>query len=141
MVRTLFAMVKTWINTFPPKGGNINIYSPRLIIVRKKLDWKKDCHIKFGQYYQVKEYPHHLNDVNTKRITGAVAPNSKNNDQGGYFFMSLTTGNIILRHAWQEVPILSYVIKWVEKSTKEKDKNLTFTNRHGNTINDNDALE
>ena len=114
MVISLIIIVTTCINPFQPKGVIANIYSPRLIIGGKKLDWKKDFHIKFGKYSQVNKHPYHLNDVNTERTTAAIFLNSVNNDQGGYNFMCFTTVKVIVRYAWQEVPILSGVINQVK---------------------------
>ena len=95
MVRSRIAMVTTWINAFPPKRVIANIYKPRLIIGVKKLDWKKDLRIEFGQYYQVNEKPHHLNNVNTERTTGSIVLNSANIDQGCYRLMRLIPGKLL----------------------------------------------
>ena len=60
------------------------------------------------------EHPHHLNGMNKEHTTDVIYINSENNDQGGYRFMILTTGKIIVIHAWKEVPSLFDFIKRVK---------------------------
>ena len=52
--------------------------------------------------------------MNKEHTTGVIYINSENNDQGGYRFMILTTGKIIVIHAWKEVPSLFDFIKRVK---------------------------
>ena len=39
-----------WLNTFPPKGGISQYYSPHTIMAGKALDYNKHCTTAFGTY-------------------------------------------------------------------------------------------
>ena len=44
-----------WLNTFPPKGGISEQYSPRIIMAGKALDYNKHCSTAFGTYVQASQ--------------------------------------------------------------------------------------
>ena len=48
------------------------------------------------------------------RSLGAIALTPTGNVQGGYFFLSLATGNRISRHSWTELPLTDTAIARVE---------------------------
>jgi hypothetical protein len=78
-----------WLNTFPPDDNVSDTLSPRNLIVGRKIDFNKHCHIEYGTYAQVHE--DHDNTMDTHTV-GAIALRPTGNAQGGYFFFSLTTG-------------------------------------------------
>jgi hypothetical protein len=55
------------------------------------------------------------------------------NRQGSYKFMSLTTGNKIIRRNFTKIPVTESIIKHVkEMAAKDRlQKGLSFRNRHG----------
>jgi hypothetical protein len=62
-----------------------------------------------------------LGKINTKKCrsstistTGANALHPKDNIQGGYHFMSLSTGKLLTRHQWTALPMPDQVIRRVE---------------------------
>ena len=78
-----------WLNCFPHKDGIHPTLSPRMIITGSTIDYNKHCALQFSTYVQVHE-PH--NNSLLLRTTGAIALSPSGNMQGGYYFMSLTSG-------------------------------------------------
>jgi hypothetical protein len=58
--------------------------------------------IEFGAYVQVFEDNNPTNTTRT-RTTGAIALAPTGKSQGGYYFMSLTTGMRLSRQQWDEL--------------------------------------
>jgi hypothetical protein len=136
--RMLVEMVKAsvfWLNTFPSSDGVSDTMSPRLLIVGFNVDYAKHCKLEFGTYAQVHE--DHDNSMAT-RTTGAIALRPTGNAQGGYYFMSLTTGRRLNRNHWTELPMPQDVINRVRTLARRSNgnKSLLFTDRHGGAIND-----
>jgi hypothetical protein len=64
----------------------------------------------FGAYAQVHE--DHDNSMQACR-TGAVALRPTGNEQGGFYFMSQTTGKQLNRNHWHELPMPQDVVDCV----------------------------
>jgi hypothetical protein len=84
MIQYLIGGSVFWLNMFPSENRISNM-SPRTIMTGKIVDYRKHCTLMYGAYAQVHE--EHDNSFEA-RTTGAIA---SGNDQGGYFFISLTT--------------------------------------------------
>jgi acetolactate synthase regulatory subunit len=96
-----------WLNSFPAMDGISETMSPRAIVVGTQLDYVKHCKLEFGTYVQTHE--EHDNSMAT-RTTGAIALRPTGNEQGGYFFFSLTTGRVLNRNRWTALPMPADVI-------------------------------
>jgi hypothetical protein len=136
--RILVEMVQAsvfWLNTFPSSDGVSDTMSPRLLIVGFNVDYAKHCKLELGTYAQVHE--DHDNSMTT-RTTGAIALRPTGNAQGGYYFMSLTTGRRLNRNHWTELPMPQDVINCVHTLARRSNanKSLLLTDRHGGAIND-----
>lgn len=139
LVNGLVTHAGKWLNVFPPKGGLPNI-SPRTLITGVKLDFNKHCRVDVGAYVQTHDEPDPSNDTNTNRTTGAIALGSNDNLQGGYRFLSLTTGRVIDRRNFNILPITQDVINRVHELAKDED-DFTFADRNHNIIdNDDDSV-
>jgi hypothetical protein len=96
-----------WVNNIPKMGQD---HSPRdLVCGEQVLNYKTVCRIPFGAYAQVHDDQNVTNTM-ASRTTGAISLGSTGNIQGTYRFMSLRTGDIIVRRTWTELPIPSEVI-------------------------------
>jgi len=127
-----------WLNCFPHKNGIQPTLSPRTIITRSTIDYNKHCNLQCVTFVQVHK-PH--NNSLLPRTTGAIALCPSGNIQGGYFFLSLTTGKRIIRNKWTILPMPAEVIATVHQLAEacKKYKGIIFTNKNGNVINnDND---
>ena len=88
-------LVKTavfWSNAFPSADGVSSAHSPRRLIAGYEVSYKKHAVIKFGTHVQTHE--NHANDM-SQRTIGAICLGPTGNQQGGHWFMSLTSGSMI----------------------------------------------
>ena len=81
-----------WLNSLPQKNGLYNELSPRTIVTGQKLDFKRHCRFQFGEYVQTHE--EHDNSM-SPRTVGALALRPTGNAQGSFYFMSLSTGQVL----------------------------------------------
>jgi len=108
----LIQNVVFWLNNIPKMGQD---YSPRdLIFGEKKLNYKTLCRIPFGAYAQVHDDQSVTNTMES-RTTGAISLGGTGNIQGTYKFLSLRSGEIIVRRTWTELPVPRDVIERVEE--------------------------
>ena len=63
------------------------------------------------------ELPH---NINKPRTLGAVCLGPTHNEQGGFKFMSLTTGAAITRYGWYPIPMPLSVIARVNRIGKDQ---------------------
>ena len=91
IVRAIGYHCVKWLNNFSVQGGIPNI-SPRKVITGIDVRYGKDCQLEVGKYVQAHEYPDHTNQPELYRSVGAIALGTSENEQGGYYFMSLKTG-------------------------------------------------
>ena len=110
MVAALAEMVVLWLNNFAPKSGISEVYSPRQIVLGTKLDMKKHCKIEFGAYAQV-----HVENTPTNsmspRTEGCICLGPVGNLQGSVYFMKLSTGHVVIRRQFTELPLTQDVVK------------------------------
>jgi hypothetical protein len=85
-----------WLNSFPPTDGISTVLCPRALIVGTQLDYTKHCQLEFGAYVQTHEEHH---NSKATRTTGAIALRPIGNEQGGYYFVSFTTGRVLNRNS------------------------------------------
>ena len=65
---------------------------------------------------------------------GAVFLGPTHNEQGGFKFMSLTTGASVTIYGWDTIPIPSSVIARVNRLGKDQPELLIFTDKKGRLI-------
>ncbi len=99
-----------WLNTFPPTDSISDTLSPRATIIGSKIDYNKHCRAEYEAYVQT-----HDNSMTT-RTTGAIAFRPTGNKQGGYHFMSLSTGQRLNRHHWTPLPMPQEFIQAITTS-------------------------
>jgi hypothetical protein len=100
-----------WMNNFPAMGGVSETTSPREIMTVQSLDYNKHFRLEFGSYVQV----HEQNDNSmVARTTGAIALRPTGNVQGGYYFMSLTTGKCLIQKHWTPILMTANIIARVQ---------------------------
>jgi hypothetical protein len=120
-----------WINSFPAKGGLSSHVSPRTIITGLTIDCNTHCCLEFGAYVQTHEA--HGNNMSPRTI-GAICLGPCGSIQGGYNFMSLSTGERIHRREWTSLPMPKVAIDRVHKLSTSKE--MAFEGKHGNIIED-----
>ena len=78
-----------WLNAFPTNDGVSKKYSPRYIMTGQQLSYSKHAIIEFGAYVQTHEQ--HSNNMD-QRTMSAICLGPTGNQQGGHWFMSLSSG-------------------------------------------------
>ena len=111
MIIELVKAMFFWLNAVPANDGVSDTISPRTLLTGQKIDYNRHCRLGFGTYIQTHE--EHDNSM-APRTTGAIALRPTGNAEGGYYFMSLTTGRKLSRDRWTEMPMPNEVITQVE---------------------------
>ncbi|KAL7538669.1 hypothetical protein ACHAXR_008718 [Thalassiosira sp. AJA248-18] len=121
--------VTLWLNAFPVKNGISTKYSPRELILRWKMDYKKHCRVVVGSYCEVHDEPSPSNTMVSRTHEG-IALGPTGNLQGSVKFYSLTTGRVIKSCNFTEMPMPESIIKKVNKiGAKERQgRHFRFTN-------------
>lgn len=123
MIYELMAFVVFWLNSFPNRNGISKTLSPRMILTGTSVNFKAHYRMPFGGYAQVHEDPEHTNDVTYPRTQGCIYLGPSGNSQGGYKFLSLTTGRKILRRSFTELPMPQDVIDRIHLFAKKRKTN------------------
>ena len=125
------------LNLFPRKGG-VPHYSPNVIMKDEGVSMNQ-FRLPFGAYVQVKESSTQSNSLQA-RTRGAISLGMMENSMGGGLFMALDTMKVIRRSQWTVHPVTAEVKTRVEELGKEEPRMLTWYNRHGEVIGDNETL-
>jgi hypothetical protein len=120
------------MNSFPVKSGVSKQWSSQELVSRHKLDTKLHCKSPFGSYCKVHDDPDITNTMEP-RTKQAIFLGPTGNRQGSYKFMSLTTGNKIIRRNFTKMPLTESITKQAkQKAAKDRlQKGVSFKNRHG----------
>ena len=90
-----------WLNAFPHTDGASSTLSPRYLLTGKHLDFLKHVRTELCAYVQTHEQ--HFNNMHARTL-GAICLGLSGNEQGGHWFLSLSTGKRIHRHKWTSLP-------------------------------------
>jgi len=126
------------LNYFPAKGGVSEYYSPRMLMKKRNLNYKKDCAIPFGTYVQANRENKPTND-NRARTLDAIYLRPTLDRQAGHEVMNLATGKAITCARVWEIPITPIIIKAVETmAEKQGIKQLKLTTKDKQPLLPND---
>ena len=116
----LIYYVVFWLNSVAKEGQDFSDFSARdLIFGERKIDYNIMCKIPFGTYVQVHDDPSIMKTMDS-RTTGAISLGLTSNIQGTHKFLSLRTGEIIVRRKWTELPVPAEVIDKLDDMTTDK---------------------
>ena len=125
----------TKLNWFPNKHGISPYFSPRMLLSREVLDYKRHCLIPFGSYVQAHDNPSpsELN-TNVQRTIDCLYLRPVRN---GHELYNISTQCVITRPHVTELPIPPTVIKAVEAiAASQKQKGLRIKARNGQVLYD-----
>jgi hypothetical protein len=105
------------LNFFPPANGISPYYSPRDILSRQRLDYKKHCSIPQFSYVQAYEETNPKNSQQARSLD-CIYLRPASNIQGGHVVYHLATKSPIRRHKVTIIPITTSVIEAVERQAK-----------------------
>ncbi|KAG7373060.1 hypothetical protein IV203_033784 [Nitzschia inconspicua] len=135
MVKRLVANAVLWWNALPAPDSVSDVHSPRYLLVGNELTYDKHVRLEFGSYVQTHEV--HTSEMR-QRTLGAICLGPTGNSQGGHYFMSLTSGERLVRHKLTSLPMPDEAIARVSQIGRRQGmpSTLTFSNRHGTEITD-----
>jgi hypothetical protein len=124
-----------WLNALPTNDGITRQYSPRYIMTGQHIYASKHATIPFGAYVQTHEA--HDNDME-QRTMSCICLGPTGNKQGGHHFMSLTSGERVVRHRWTELPMPRDAITRINLIGRKQKmpSTITYSNRHGHELLD-----
>jgi len=136
MLVYLLHHVVMWLNNFPAANGISDRFSPREILQHNKLDVKRHCLAPFGSYCEVREDNAPTNSMKSRGLP-AICLGPTGNIQGTYSFLNLSTGLVIKRRRFVELPAPDSVIQRVNTlaSNSGVSSTLVFADRNKNTFN------
>ena len=119
-----------WLNAFPAKSRISATYSPRELLVRWKLDYKKHCRVLPRTYCETHDEPVPINTM-PPHTHECIACGPTGNLQGSVKFYCLTMGWILKRRSFTAMPMPDRVIKRVKTigSREKQGCTLRFTDR------------
>ena len=124
-----------WLNSLPPHCSFGNELSPCTIVAGQKLDFKRHCHFQFREYVQT--HKEHDNSMSSRTV-GALVLHPTGNAQGGFYFMSLSTGRVLNRLRATALPMPDHVVDQAHHMAWQQKVNpgLLFGNRSMSSLND-----
>jgi hypothetical protein len=131
MLIYLLPHVVMWLNNFPAANGISNRFSPREILQHNKLEVKYHCIAPFGCYCEVHEDNAPTNSMQSRGLP-AICLGPTGNKQGTYSFLNLSTGLVINRRRFVELPAPDSVIQRVNSLADNSgvSSTLVFADRH-----------
>ena len=117
VIRSAVECANRTLNQFPVANSASKTLSPLTIMTGRPNTDYNDLKIEFGAYAHVFESNDPTNTMHA-RTTGAIALGLTGNNQGGYYFMSLTTGRRLSRQQWNELPMPDGVVQRVENMAR-----------------------
>jgi hypothetical protein len=114
-----------WLNAFPVKSGILATYSPRELILRWRLDYKKHCRVLPGTYCKVHDEPVPTNTM-AWHTHECIALGPTGNLQGSMKFYCLTTGRVLKQRSFTPMPMPDRVIKRVNTIGEREGQGRTF---------------
>ena len=111
-----------WLNIFPRKGGISDHFDPVILVDGTEANFNVQCRVPFGSYCQTHEENTPTN-TNAPRTIGAIALSHSGNLQGGYKFLSLSTGHMVHRRRWTELPIPLEIVDMVDEMVERENHN------------------
>ena len=107
-----------WINTLPRKSGISNDLRPGTILNGIESDYNLHCKVPLGSYCQVHKETIPTNTY-TPHIIGAICLGPSGNIQGDYDFFPLSTGRIVKRRVFTELPMPTEFIHLIDRLAEE----------------------
>ena len=98
------------INALPSPKGFSRVYSPREVVMGKKLDLKKDCRVLVGSYVEASADLVITNDM-SERTHACIVLGPSGNLQGSIKCFDLLTGQVIRRRRFTPMPMTVNVLK------------------------------
>ena len=119
-----------WMNAFPVKSGISKTFSPRELLLRWRLDYKKHCRVDPGTYCEVHDEPVPTNTM-MPRTHEAIALGPTGNLQGSVKFYCTKMGRVLKRRSFTPMPMPARVIRRINSigARERQEREFRFLNR------------
>ena len=134
------------INMFPVRSRS-DPTPARELFSGRKIDYKKDIRIGFGEYCQVDAFPMPRNDATKSRTKGALSLDPRGNLQGSVRFFILGSEKkkvtVVTRDSWTKMVLTNEVIEYINRAKIDADNtgNLETAAEEDVVVADEPALE
>ena len=139
MTQALVMEAPRKLNYFPPKQGVSATFTPRMILHRKSLDYKRHCSIPIFSYVQATDSPNPKNNQRPRTLD-CIYLRPLTNAQGGHELLHLATNRVITRVKEQIVPVPcpDSIIQAVHALAAKEGmpKGLKIQTKHGHMLYD-----
>jgi len=127
-----------WWNAFPHEESDAGLYSTWYLLEGKTVDYTKHVRIPFGSYAQTHEQ--HDNSMDARTV-GAICLGPTGNQQGSHYFMSLSSGRVLTRTKFTELPMPQDVVTRVSDMGRLQGmpRAAAFGDRYGHELEDRDG--
>ena len=95
------------LNGLHPAEDMLKNLSPRTIVIGRTIGFNKHCKHELGAYIQTHEA---TDNTMALRTIGALALRPTGNEQGGWFYLSISTGRKIKRLHATKLPMPDHAI-------------------------------
>ena len=109
LTRYLVMFAVTRLNLMPRPGDGSNL-CPRERFTGKKLMYKRELEVGFGDYAEVWSKPKQSNSMEPRTIS-SIALCPVGNDEGSWYFYDLMECTVIQRSQWKVLPIPDIVVR------------------------------
>ena len=130
------------LNYVPARHGISKYYSPRMIVHKTGLNYKKHCEFTTGSYVQANHDDQKKKNTNAPRTLDGIYLRYNTAHQGGHEILHLPTYKIISRSFCTKIPMTKQVIEHVDAiGYKQKmPSGLKIDNRYNTTLYHSDWL-
>lgn len=129
---TLPASLMWWLVKFcvsrlnmVPRNTKVDCTSPRETLLGRKLDFRRDLRIGFGEYVQAHAPASATSNSMAPRTDGAIALFPTGNLQGSVTFLNLTSMKTFTRDHWTALPMPTSVIAHLNTSAAQQKRQLS----------------
>jgi len=119
LIKYLLLHIVRLRNMFPNPNGLDPVHSPSMLVTGRSKPDMHDFKLEFGTYVICHDHHSITNGMNA-RGTGAIAL-TQANTSGAWFFLSLRTGDRIMRQKWTELPMCDDVIDRIHQLATHND--------------------
>jgi len=130
------------LNYVPARHGISRYYSPRMIIHKTGLNYKKHCEFTTGSYVQANHDDKNKKNTNAPRTLDGIYLRYNTAHQGGHEILHLPTYKIISRSFCTKIPMTKQVIDHVDAIGNKQGmpSGLKIDNRYNTTLYDSDWI-
>ena len=121
------------LNYFPSKYGLSRYYSPKMLLHRRNLNFKKHCQFSFGAYVQAYNENQRTNTLQERSIN-CIYLRPTTSWQGGHESLNISTNKIITRSNIIELPITKTIIDQIKQIAKNENMPIEFNSKFKDNI-------